>query len=66
MKKSPARIPSAWARRNWVQVGPDRLGAGPARVVLDGQLVLDEWARIVTTPQTVQSFMDQHGLAQAP
>ena len=30
MKKSQAMIPSAWARRNSVQVGPLRRGAGPS------------------------------------
>ena len=33
VKKSHAMMPSAWARRNSVHVGPDRLGAGPARAV---------------------------------
>jgi len=27
-KKSPARIPSAWVRGNWLQLGPDRRGTG--------------------------------------
>ena len=31
VKKSQAMIPSAWARRNWDQVGPLRRGAGPSR-----------------------------------
>jgi hypothetical protein len=29
VKKSVASTPWAWLRRNWNQVGPDRLGAGP-------------------------------------
>ncbi|MGK2851865.1 MAG: transposase [Candidatus Limnocylindrales bacterium] len=33
MKKSHAMMPSAWARRNSVQLGPVRRGAGPARAV---------------------------------
>jgi hypothetical protein len=31
VKKSVARIPLAWARRNWLQVGPERRGAGGSR-----------------------------------
>jgi hypothetical protein len=30
VKKSSARIPWAWARRNSLQVGPPRRGAGPS------------------------------------
>jgi hypothetical protein len=33
VKKSQATMPSAWARRNSVQVGPERRGAGPSRAV---------------------------------
>jgi hypothetical protein len=29
VKKSQATIPSAWARRNCAQLGPERRGAGP-------------------------------------
>src|SRR5436309_2623518 len=29
VRESQARVPAAWARRNWVQVGPLRRGAGP-------------------------------------
>src|SRR5712671_3722435 len=29
VKKSHARTPAAWERRNWVQLEPLRLGAGP-------------------------------------
>src|ERR1700730_18509856 len=29
VKKSHASTPAAWERRNWVQLGPLRLGAGP-------------------------------------
>jgi hypothetical protein len=33
VKKSHANIPAAWPRRNAVQPGPPRRGAGPARAV---------------------------------
>jgi hypothetical protein len=31
VKKSVARMPLAWAFRNWLHVGPERRGAGESR-----------------------------------
>ena len=47
MKKSQAMIPPACARRNSVQVGPVRRGAGPSRAVRSRVRIGPE-ARLVT------------------
>jgi hypothetical protein len=60
VKKSPATTPSAWARRNCAQLGPERLGAGPRPRRRSSVLMVVAPTRIPSLRSSPQILMQPH------